>query len=99
GLLRRHIGNCAERRPGTREMLLAHCGRLCQHPNCLNGAARNGYYLCQTEVQNLGMPTVCDKDIRWLDVTVNDAFGMSRVQGICNLYSHGQQYLHVHRMI
>ena len=41
--------------------------------------------LRQSKVQNLGVTTLCDEDVRRLDVAVDDAFGMRGIEGIGNL--------------
>ena len=44
-----------------------------------------GCDLGQSEVQNLGLPTCSDEDIRRLDVAVDDALGMRSIQSVGDL--------------
>ena len=39
----------------------------------------------QSEIQNLGVAAVGNKNIGGLDVAVDDSLGMSRVQGVSDL--------------
>src|ERR1700733_14536526 len=48
---------------------------------------RCNHDLCQPEVENLGMPTLGDENVGWLDVAVNDAFGMRGIEGVGNFDS------------
>jgi hypothetical protein len=41
--------------------------------------------LCQAEVQNLGLAPGGNKDVRRLDVAMDDAFAVCRVQSVGNL--------------
>ena len=47
--------------------------------------------LCQTKVQHFGLPPPRNKNIRRLDVPVDDAFRMGRVQRIRDLERQVQQ--------
>jgi hypothetical protein len=54
------------------------------------GGSRNRPYtvrydFCRAEVQNLGLPTRGGENVRWLDITMSDPFGMRRVQAVSNL--------------
>jgi hypothetical protein len=53
----------------------------------LAGGAGCGRDLRQSEVENLGMARLSNKDVRRLDVAVDDSFGMSGVWCIGNLDS------------
>jgi hypothetical protein len=39
-------------------------------------------YPGQSEVENLGMATLCNEDIRWFDVSMDDPFRVSGIQPI-----------------
>ena len=54
--------------------------------------------LRQSKVQNLRVSAFCNKDIRRLDVAMNDASGVSRIQRIGNLYPERQYLLGLHRL-
>src|SRR5712675_1107865 len=45
----------------------------------------------EAEVKNFGMPARSDKNIGWLDVAMNDAFGVSGVQGVGDFDGQGQK--------
>ena len=49
--------------------------------------------LGQAEIQNLGLATLGDKDIRWLDVPMDDPFRMGSVQRIGNLNRQVEQFV------
>src|SRR5579862_2198160 len=51
-----------------------------------------------TEIQNLGVAALGDKDVGRLDVAVDDSFGMSRIKCIGNLDSQRQHQLGFHRL-
>ena len=57
-----------------------HCVRRCD----LAGKTGGGD-LGQTEIQNLGVPALGDKDVGRLDVAMNNALGMRGVQSVGNL--------------
>jgi hypothetical protein len=40
--------------------------------------------LCKAKVENLGMATVGDEDVCWLDVSVNDSLRVSSAQPVCH---------------
>ena len=53
---------------------------------------------CQTEIQNLHLPARRDKNIRRLDIPMNDPLGMRRLQRVGNLDRHSQQFLYLERL-
>ncbi len=54
--------------------------------------------LRQTEIQNLGLPSLHQKNVRRLDVAMDDAFGVRRVQPIGNLNPDLQKLRYLHRL-
>src|SRR6476660_1126508 len=78
-LLGRHIGNCAQRRTGTGQVLLRADGRVA-HSNAFR-LERN---LGQPEIENLRLPA-SSHDVRGLDVTVNDSFRMRGIESVSDL--------------
>ena len=63
------------------------------------GCGRAPFYLCQAEIENLGVPALGDEDIRGLDVTVNNAAGVRRVEGIGDLDAQRKNRFQLHRAI
>ena len=51
--------------------------------------------LGQSEIQNLGLSTLGDKNVRWLDVPMDDAFRMRRVQRIGKLDAQVEQSINL----
>ena len=58
--------------------------------------ARAGLYLGQAKVENLGVPALGDEEVRGLDVAVDDAFAVRRVQRVGNLNAQRQDRLQLH---
>ena len=54
-------------------------------------------YLCQSEIENLGVTPFGYKDICRFDIAMNDAFGVSRIKRISNLYRQRKQPLDFER--
>ncbi len=54
--------------------------------------------LGEAEVQNLGVAPLGNENVRRLDVTVNDAFRVRRIQRIRNVDCHMQEPLQFHRL-
>src|SRR5580698_6441183 len=52
--------------------------------------------LGQTKVQNLGMSAFGDEDVRGLDIAMDDAFGVGRVERVRNLDGKRQDRLRIH---
>ena len=82
-LLRRHIGDGSQRRSRTGQMFLA-SSVVRSLMRALSWPLRRRN-LRQSKVQNLGVSALGDEDVRRLDVAMNDAFGVRRVQRIGNL--------------
>src|SRR6185503_332942 len=72
-------------------------GHVCDgaHRNALHGGDDLGWRdcqcrglckrrLCETEVENLRLPARGEEDVRRLDVAMEDAASVSRVQGVCD---------------
>ena len=76
-------------------MLLVEGGRGFEADRMRRGSGHPG----QAKIQNLGMPTPCDKDIGRLDTAMNDAFGMNGVEGIGNFDSRFKNPLQIHRPV
>src|SRR5271169_155230 len=53
--------------------------------------------LRQTEVENLRVPALCDKNVGRFDVAVNDSFGMSGVQSVGDLNRQREQNIRLDR--
>ena len=84
-LLRRHVSNRAERGTGAGEMIRVHRTRRCvERSNVARRTARQTD-LRQSKVQNLGVATLGDENVRRLDVAVDDAFCVGCVKRVRNL--------------
>ena len=59
----------------------------------LAGLARLVGHFGQSEIENLGMPPLGDQDVRGLDVTMNNAFGVSCVQSVCDFDGQRENFL------
>ena len=66
-------------------MILVHRRRLRVSASSVARRTAGKRNLRQTEVENLGVAALGDKDVGGLDVAVNDAFGVGRVEGVGNL--------------
>src|SRR5207244_8162066 len=82
-LLGRHVGHCAHGGARTRQVWFR-CTRFCD-VGC--GLRRGFSHLCQPEVQNLGASPLRDKDVGGLEVTMDDALTVSRIERVGNLDS------------
>ena len=71
------------RRSRTRQVWFR-CTRFCD-VGC--GLRRGFSHLCQPEVQNLGASPLRDKDVGGLEVTMDDALTVSRIERVGNLDS------------
>src|SRR5262249_3869495 len=58
--------------------------------------ARCGIHLGQSKVQNLGVAPFGNEKVGWLDVPVNDSFGMRRIQRVGHFDAEIKQALHAH---
>jgi hypothetical protein len=58
------------------ELIAGHCDFSCA------GGRRQGRHFRQSEIQNLGVPTIGDENIGGLDVAMNDAFCVRRIQSV-----------------
>ena len=59
---------------------------------------RGGVELRQAEIQDLRLAAIGDENVRRLDVTVNDALLVRRIQRIGNLYGQIQQFVDAQRL-
>jgi hypothetical protein len=68
----------SNRLTGTGQMLFQRHGRL-HSRSCVCHAAEDGHNLRQTKIQNLGVTTLGDENVGWLNVPMDN---ISRVSGI-----------------
>src|SRR5262249_6145913 len=95
-LLRRHVGDGAQRRTGAGEMLFDYTLRrsnVCDHSR-FQGIS---FYLSQSEIENLGVTALGDENVRWLDVAMDDSFGMRGVERVGDLDAERKNRLQLHR--
>ncbi len=80
-LLGRHVGDGSQGGAGTGEMLWrGKRGAGVRHSRCRGG----GIQLSQPEIENLGMAALGHKNVCWLDIAMDDAFGVRRVESVGN---------------
>src|SRR5207249_3762598 len=79
-LLRGHIGNRAQRRTGAGQLLLRLYGG-CAHANAL----RFQRDFREPEIENLRLTSIRNEDVRWLDVSMDDALRMCCIERVGNL--------------
>ena len=85
-LLRRHVGDRAQRRAGTGEIVLGNRGRSLRiFRRDLTGRTDWSSHFRQAKIQNLGVAALGDENIRRLDVAVDDAFGVGGIEPVRNL--------------
>src|ERR1700686_2122748 len=77
-LFRRHVNQCARYRAG------AGCNKLFHRSSLPADYPASGAYLCQTEIENLGVTPLGNKNVRWLCIAVDDAFGVGGFEGLRN---------------
>ena len=79
--------------PGRVSILARGCGHLRKiadrSPRC---------QLCQTEIQNFGVPALGDKNVGRLDVAMDDAFRVRRIERVGNLNPQLQHLLERQRL-
>ena len=54
-------------------------------------------HLCQSKIQDFGVPSIGDKDVGRFNIAVNDALGMGRIEGVCNIDANIKQTLRLQR--
>jgi hypothetical protein len=83
GLLGGHVCNRAHRGSGTGEVL-GHCGVDGWESGVSLASGLRGDF-GKSEVEDLGVSALGDKDIRGFDIAVHDAFGVGGIEGIGDL--------------
>src|SRR5579862_129551 len=95
-LFGRHVGDGADGGAGTGQMLAG--GVLSQTVGDRGPTAYlRGFHLREAKIEDFGVAAVGDKNIGGLDVAVNDAFGVSGVQGVRDFDSQAQEHLGIER--
>src|SRR5262249_30349912 len=96
-LLGRHVGDSAKCAAGTSELV-----GVDTHRGECNGDARPGWsllcYFGEAEVEDFGVAATGNEDVGGLDVAVNDALGMSCVEGIGHFDGDIQQTVQLERL-
>src|SRR5580692_10571303 len=97
-LLGRHIANGSHRRARSSELVSADRGRgpHCWHRTIHNIATLRSKF-CQTKIEDLGLTSLRDKNIRRLDVAMHNSAGMSRIESIRNLNPQLEQLRNLQR--
>ncbi len=85
-LLRRHVVDRAEGHAGHRQ-------DVARDPRLGRGIRRFLAELRDTEVEQLGLPSFRDEDVRRLDVSVNDALGVRGIERVGELAANVQDLL------
>ncbi len=78
-LLWRHIGNCAQSCAGAGQDLVLNA--FCPFPANL-GRTQVWIDLRKSKIQDLGMPSLCNKNIRGLDVAMHDSLAVCRIESL-----------------
>ena len=91
-LLRRHISHRADRRSRRGQLVHAEVG-LGRIPG------NRRFQLGQTKIENLPVPAAGDKNIGRLNVAVNDALGVRRIERIGHIDRNSQQRLQFERRV
>src|SRR6516164_11772161 len=63
---------------------------------CVAGSASYETYLCKSKVKNLGMITFNNENVRWLDVSMDDALRVGGIQSLGHANRHLQQRFQFH---
>ena len=92
-LLGGHVGHRPQRRTGTGQQLFLDPRRHLRAGHVSCPCAALWLHLCQSEVEDLGLPALGDEDVRRLDVAVDDPLGVGGVQGVGKLDSQLEQLL------
>src|SRR5262249_50731782 len=79
-LLRRHVRHCAKCRSGAGQGLRRVYGWIGRLPR-LRFRCDPG----QPEIENLRLSASSHENVRWFDVSMNDALRVSGIEGICDL--------------
>ena len=94
-LFRRHVRHCAERAPGTGELV----GGNTLRGKGLDHSWGSGSHFGETEIQNLRVAARIDEKICGLDVAMHDAFRVRGVERIRDVDRDGQHRIELHRPI
>src|SRR6185369_7581236 len=87
-LFRRHVGHSAQRRAGAGQVFHAHSRcRIDPHACEFSYPVGDRQHFRQPKIENLCVPTLRHKNIRGLDVAMNNSLRMSRIKGIRNVDS------------
>ena len=84
-LLRRHIHQRSNRRALSGHFCVQWWARRRHSP------ALNWCYLCQTKIQNLGVPALGNENVGRLDIAMNDTFTVGRFQRVCDFDSQAER--------
>jgi hypothetical protein len=85
GLFGRHVGDGAESGTRTGEVLVIDGGSRRVGRSSLGGRTSRGRDFGQTEIENLGVSALGDKNVGGLDVAMDDALGVRGVEAVCNV--------------
>ena len=94
-LLGRHVRNRTQRAAGTCQVLRVHF--LCGERLPISSRTLKRTNLSQTKVENLGVPTLRDENVRGLNVTMNDSLAVGRVECIGDFRGYQEQLFQFHR--
>ena len=91
GLLRRHVGYSSDGGAWAGQIFQAHAGGgLALPPAQRVGLAGSNF--CQAEIENLGVAALGDKNVGRLDVAMDNAFGVRRIECVGDLNRQAQQH-------
>ena len=91
-LLGRHVRQRAHRGAGRAQL------QLLLRPRCVAIGAQFRLHLGQAKIENLRVAALGDENIRRLDIAVNDAFGVRRVQRVGDFRGQRQREVQLHRL-